>query len=176
MDVEQLLQEAWTPTLAEQIADRVVQPGDRGYLIRAVQVDASEELQVMVWEDIADALAEQTGVDADDTHSGMADQAINHVWEILAARWQDGGTLAVIAQEDEEAATRAVRRLSMKAAEWAGCDVGQDPPAPLYAGGHLRLDTEGFEYYLETFQPYGISAEEHAAIQQLLALARPAPS
>lgn len=173
MDVEELLERTWAPAMAERIADAVAGPGDRGYIVRGVQPGAGDDIQLFVVEEVADELARQTGVDVDYVRTSAGYKALDDVWAVLTARWQDGGSLPAVPAALEETVRRHMAQLTLKAAEWAGCDADGDPPAPLHAGGCIRVDVEGLHRYLATFEPYGVTSQERAAIKALTAIVYP---
>lgn len=170
MDVEELLERTWTPAMAERIAAAVAGPGNRGSIVRGVQPGAGDDIQLFVFEEVADELARQTGVDVDYSRTASSRKAISDVLAVLTARWQDGGPLPAVPPALEQTARRHMAQLTLKAAEWAGCDAEGDPPAPLHAGGCIRVDVEGLHRYLATFGPDGVTGQERAAITALTAM------
>lgn len=176
-DVEQLLADTWTDELAAHLAGQVAGPGDHGYLVRAVQPDAADDLVRYVHELIAEVLARETGVDLDWARRDSSWSALDQIFELLREQWADGGTLpSVPARHRDEAHRLLTEQLTGKAAEWAGCDVADmdAPPVPLVAGGHLRVDLEGLGRYLATFAGYGVHPDEPAAIHRLHEITEPA--
>lgn len=176
MDVEALLAQTWTPDLVQRIAERVAQPGSRGYVIRAVQHDASHDLTGLVDHEIADAIHVETGVDLDHARHDTTWHAIDNVWELLVAEWRSGGSLPTVPPAHEATATAWVSALTLKAAEWAGCDIAAEPPLPLVIGGAIRIDTEGLERYLVAFAAHGIDPAERRTIHALQALVTAPPA
>lgn len=173
VDLEELLRSTWSPMVEGAVADRVDRPGNRGHVVRGILPDASQAATDFLFEEIADALAHETGVDIDYARTETAYRAIDDVMALLTHRWRTGGSLSRVGEDEAAAATQALRRLEMKAAEWAGCDVSQQPYEPLYLNGRLLVDVSGLCRYLGTFCPEPTDGDdEYERIIQVLGFTR----
>lgn len=178
VDMEQVLAETWSPELAARVADRVGESPGRSYIVRQVQPEMIDRLGPgdVVWEYIIDAILIETGVDLDQAGESTSFEAFEDVLAILVERWRDGEPLSAVPHRHEAVAIEALQHLTSKAAEVAGCDVeGGEPWEPLRAGGRLRVDVEGLQWYLDTYATRGIEPEERATIHRLMDMAETPP-
>jgi hypothetical protein len=92
---------------------------------------------------VIEAIYAETGADLDELGSQAAWTAYEQVWDALAERWTEGGSLTRVPLRREPEVVELLRRLSPEGAQAAGMDVGVAPPQELWLDGRLLLDVEG---------------------------------
>ncbi len=170
---DEVLTGVWGPRVRDAVVARVEEAtvGARCLLVHTLTEPADpragwvEQLHGLVVE----AIRAETGADLDGLGSQAAWATYEEVWDALAARWHDGGSLAAVPLRGEVVAVGCMRALSATVAQAAGMDVGVDPPQPLWLDGRLRVDTEGLGRVLAH---HDLDAPERLAAERLLELAR----
>lgn len=144
---EAILVDGWGPLVRHAVVERVERAtlGSRGTLVRAL---ADPDHARFAWTEwlhcqVVDAIMHETGADLDALGSQAAWACYEDAWELLAARWRDGGRLGRVASD----AVPRLRTLLAHAPAWvaerAGADIGGIPPEPLVLHGVTRIDLEG---------------------------------
>ena len=170
---DEILTGVWGPRVRDAVVTRVEETtvGARCLLVRTLEDPEGprggwvEQLHRLV----LDAIRAETGADLDELGSQAAWATYADVWDTLAHRWRDGGSLAEVPLRREVAATACLRQLSPLLAQAAGMDVGVDPPEALWIDGRLRVDPVGLARALA--DP-GVVGAERIAAEELLALVR----
>jgi hypothetical protein len=149
----ELLLGVWTADVCAAVVHRieVATVGRRGWLVRTL---ADPEASPAGWTETVHALVlaairDETGADLDALGSQAAWECYEQVWDALAEHWRDGGPLATVPLGDEPEISRLLRALPVEAAAYAGADVTQAVPDPLWIAGRLRVDVDGLRAYLQ---------------------------
>lgn len=167
-----ILLEVWSERLRDTVIARIerMTVGRRGWLVRVFsdpdgcRADWTETVHALVLA----AIRDETGADLDDLGSQAAWECYEQVWDLLAARWADGGTLAVVPLGNEPEVSRLLQQLPAEAAAHAGADVTSPQPDPLWVAGRLRVDVDGLRAYL-ALDGGRVPRPTHAAIATILA-------
>jgi hypothetical protein len=168
---DEVLTGVWGPAVRDAVVARVetATVGARCLLVCTLQDEGFgregwvEQLHHLV----VTAIRDETGADLDELGSQAAWTTYEEVWEHLAARWRDGGPMALVPLRREVEATACLRHLTGMAAQAAGMDVGADPPQPLWLEGRLRVDEQGLRRLLA--EP-GLDGAQRLAAERLLEL------
>jgi hypothetical protein len=166
-----VLIELWTPHVRDAVVARVEDAtvGRRGVLVRTL---ASPEEVPEPWTEalhdlVIASIRDETGADLDHLGSQAAWECYEQVWTALAARWADGGALAVVPLGAEPEVDRLIRGLPSALAAEAGADVSGRVPDPLWLGGRLRVDLEGLESGAARAED-ALSAEVRTAVRAIV--------
>ncbi|MCC5950088.1 MAG: hypothetical protein JJT89_16685 [Nitriliruptoraceae bacterium] len=148
----EVLLELWSPRVRDDVVRRIEQAttGRHGWLVRvfAAPEGVAAGLTEVVHRVILAAIRDETGADLESLGSQAAWECYEQVWDRLAARWADGGSLGTAPIGREPDLVRAVRALPLEAAVAAGADGAASPPDPLWLHGRLRIDVIGLHAYL----------------------------
>jgi hypothetical protein len=142
----------WNDHVRGQVVARIegATVGRRGWLVRAL---ADADGCQPAWTETVHALVlaairDETGADLEELGSQAAWDCYAQVWDALADRWSDGGSLAIVPLRLEPAVVALLAALPLEAAAYAGADVTGPTPDPLWIGGRLRVDIDGLRAYL----------------------------
>jgi hypothetical protein len=141
----------WSEAVRDAVVARIERAtvGRRGWLVRVFadpdgcRPDFTETVHALVLA----AIRDETGADLDALGSQAAWESYEQVWDALAARWRDGGPLAVVRLGAEPEVARAIAGLPPEAAAHLAADVSGPDPDPLWVAGRLRVDLDGLAAY-----------------------------
>jgi hypothetical protein len=142
-----ILVDGWGPLVRHAVVERVERAtvGARGTLVRAVADPEHARFAWTEWlhEQVVEAIRLETGADLDRLGSQAAWACYEESWDLLAARWSDGGTMGVVSPGTERRVRLLLAAAPLWLAERAGADVSAVPPEPLVLAGATRVDVEG---------------------------------
>lgn len=169
----------WNDRVRERVVERVddMTAGWRGPLVRTLR--DPEEVPAR-WTEalhrgVLLAIREETGADLELLGSHAAWACYEEVWDELAARWQDGGDLALVPLRAEPRVLEVLHGCPPHVAEAAGADPSTEPATPLWLAGRLRIDLVGLRAALADDR---LDAADQLRVETLLRLAqdtRPTP-
>ncbi len=143
----------WSDDVRDAVVERIERRcvGRLGWLARvfAAPEDGSKSLTETVHALVLAAIRDETGADLEDLGSQSAWECYEQVWNALASRWHDGGTLAYVTLGEEPTVVRDLRSLPDEVAAAAAADVGGAVAEPLWLRGRLRIDADGLRHHLE---------------------------
>ncbi len=146
-----VLLELWSPDLRDAVITRIetASRGRHGWLVRvfADPDGVAPGLTETVHRLILAAIRDETGADLEALGSQAAWECYEQVWDGLAERWEDGGSLGFAPLGTEPDLVRLVRQLPIEAAVAAAADVSGPHADPLWLAGRLRIDVIGLQAY-----------------------------
>jgi hypothetical protein len=147
----EVLLELWGPSLRDDVITRIetASRGRHGWLVRvfADPDGVAAGLTETVHRLVLAAIRDETGADLEALGSQAAWECYEQVWDGLAERWADGGSLGFAPLGREPELVRLVRQLPLEAAVAAAADVSGAQADPLWLAGRLRIDVIGLHAY-----------------------------
>jgi hypothetical protein len=169
----EVLLDLWSPSLRDDVVARIesASRGRHGWLVRvfADPEGVAAGLTETVHRLVLAAIRDETGADLEALGSQAAWECYEQVWDTLAARWADGGSLGVAPIGREPELVRLVRQLPLEAAVAAAADVSGPEADPLWLAGRLRIDVIGLRAYLR-LDGGRAPAPVHALVTSILRL------